>query len=267
MNQAAPYPAIPHEYIVVLVYTLLAITGLFGNIWVMMTVISQLGCRFGSLYIFAAAFNRRSDFFCAVPLLAADIVANRWPFGIGLCKLLWSCEGANKSLSPLILTALSVDRYIAVCRPSFVWLRQTSFALLVIAVCIFISSLFILPVSFKATIGIMEDSNKEEHLKSILRRLYQHTRISTVGRRTSISLSRVVKCSVLVVAFYFICWTPYIWMFRIGAIFSSVTDSLPSNSQSHNDLVISNTPSTTANPAVLYYPTISLPSTTTSKWQ
>lgn len=48
---------------------------------------------------------------------------------------------------------------------------------------------------------------------AILHKLYRHTRFSTVGKKTSISLGRVVKCSVMVVAFYFICWTPY-WTMR-----------------------------------------------------
>ncbi|KAI1716931.1 7 transmembrane receptor (rhodopsin family) domain-containing protein [Ditylenchus destructor] len=260
-------------YTVIILYCVLAITGLIGNIWVMMTVIGQfVGCT-------APPFNRRRGTvpagvqfsacfyllllsvvdlvsFVPVPLLAADILENAWPFGLPLCKLLYSCEGANKSLSPLVLTALSVDRYIAVCKPSFVWLRQTAFALMVILFCIFISSLFILPVTLRATISVMVDNNQREHTKctvamtrtydvlhtvtcyvlplclicsvyiAILRRLYRHTRTSTVGRRTSISLSRVVKCSVLVVAFYFICWTPY-WAMRIYSILSFVPDGFP----------------------------------------
>lgn len=271
------------SYSVIIVYSLLALTGLVGNIWVMLTVIRQL---MGYNSVFAgrqcpAANNccsngcgishrRRSTgqavqfsvfiyllllsivdlvSFVPVPLLAADIIENRWPFGIVLCKLLYTCEGANKSLSPLILTALSVDRYIAVCKPNFVWWRQSRFALFVIIVCMIISSLFILPVTLKATISVMPDFNFREHRKcvvqmnrtydilhtatcyvlpllficsvyvAILRRLYRHTRTSTVGRQTSISLSRVIKCSVLVVAFYFTCWTPY-WTMRIISIFS-----------------------------------------------
>lgn len=266
-------------YSIIALYCVLALTGLIGNAWVMLTVIGQLmgyssfpfrGKNCSNNGNCSISHRRRSTVsgvqfsafiyllllsvvdlvsFVSVPLLAADILENRWPFGILLCKLLYTCEGANKSLSPLVLTALSVDRYIAVCKPNFVWWRQSRFALFVIVVCTFISSLFILPVTLKATISVMPDMNLREHRKcvvqmnrtydilhtatcyvlplificsvyvAILRRLYRHTRMSTVGRRTSISLSRVVKCSVLVVAFYFICWTPY-WTMRIISIFS-----------------------------------------------
>lgn len=113
------------------------------------------------------------------------------------------------------------------------------------------SLFFIVPVVRAATVAPMEDSNGrttpkcsvdfEKHASSfryrfdflhgifcyflpliiicavyiaILYKLYRHTRMSTVGKRTSISLSRVVRCSVMVVAFYFICWTPY-WTMRL----------------------------------------------------
>lgn len=267
-------------YSIIALYCVLALTGLIGNVWVMLTVIGQLMgystfpfCRKtcnNNNKSYTISHRRRSTVsgvqfsafiyllllsvvdlvsFVSVPLLAADILENRWPFGILLCKLLYTCEGANKSLSPLVLTALSVDRYIAVCKPNFVWWRQSQFALFVIVICTFISLLFIMPVTLKATVSVMPDMNLREHRKcvvqmnrtydilqtatcyvlplificsvyvAILKRLYRHTRLSTVGRRTSISLSRVVKCSVLVVAFYFICWTPY-WTMRIISIFS-----------------------------------------------
>lgn len=191
-----------------------------------------------------------------VPLLAVDVYMNQWQFGIVLCKLVYTFEGSfthtkliivlikgvNKSLSPLVLTALSVDRYIAVCRPSFYWLRQTKFALLLIGFCMVISLFFIAHININTQISMMElDSIKQvpkcmlnmssvfdllqaiicyalpfificSVYLAILRRLYQHTRNSTVG--TGISLKRVVICSVLVVAFYFICWTPY-WLLRV----------------------------------------------------
>ncbi|PIO75558.1 7 transmembrane receptor [Teladorsagia circumcincta] len=182
-----------------------------------------------------------------VPMLVADLQENEFIFGIALCKLLWFSEGTNKTLSPMILTALSIDRYIAVCKPALIWMRQTKFAIFVVSVCIMASLLFITPITAHAKIADMEDFNGMVYRKCtldenlwfdlvhtltcyvvplvlifsvyivILAKLFRHTRYSTVGRKTSISLSRVVKCSVMVVAFYFICWTPY-WTMRIQAL-------------------------------------------------
>lgn len=156
----------------------------------------------------------------------------------------------NKSLSPWVLTVLSIDRYIAVCRPTLIWMRQSRFAFCVILVCILFSSLFIAPVTIMSNVDIMPDLVGNLHRKctvnmtrpydilhvifcyivpfvlicsvyiAILRRLYRHTRrTSVVGRRTNINLSRVVKCSVMVVAFYFFCWSGY-WSLQIFHILS-----------------------------------------------
>jgi hypothetical protein len=253
------------EYTIVGLYSTLAIIGLFGNLWVMTTVLSQLltccaptgpnGYRrrvigvqsSACIYLLVLSIVDLISFI-PVPLLATDIVYSYWPFGTALCKLLYTSEGVNKSLSPLVLAALSVDRYIAVCKPGLFWLRQSRFALGVILFCCSISLLFILPITMNSQVNVMLDMRNLERDKcivpmdrtydilhtiscyiiplflicsvylGILCRLYRHTRLSTVGRRTSISLSRVVKCSVLVVAFYFICWTPY-WALRIVSIF------------------------------------------------
>ncbi|TMS36787.1 hypothetical protein L596_003869 [Steinernema carpocapsae] len=252
-------------YTVVAVYSSLMITGVLGNTWVMYTVLKQLGCLCSpsslsrhrpaipmvqsSACIYLLLLSVVDLFsFVSVPLLAIDIWKNKWIFGEELCKLLYACEGANKSLSPLVLTALSIDRYIAVCRPTLLWMRRTKFSLFVILICVFISLFFIVPVIMLAHVSNMQDLRMNEHRKcvvqmprafdavhtaacyvlplivicavyvAILVRLYRHTRLSSVGRRTSISLGRVVKCSVMVVAFYFICWTPY-WAMRFISIF------------------------------------------------
>ncbi|KAI6225342.1 Glycogen [starch] synthase [Aphelenchoides fujianensis] len=251
------------------IYILLAITGLLGNLWVIATVFGQLvACLNPRTNTPAERARRRGTLpgvqrsaciyllmlsvvdlisFITISLLAADIVANRWVFGGVLCKIFFACECANKSLSPWVLTALSVDRYIAVCKPTFVWLRQSRFAIAVLLLCVFFSFFFIIPVTIEASLREMALPGGEEHLKctlempkifdflhtvfcyfipltlicmvyvAILRRLYRHTRTSSVGRRTSISLSRVVKCSVMVVAFYFLCSTPY-WLLRLYAV-------------------------------------------------
>ncbi|CAD6190512.1 unnamed protein product [Caenorhabditis auriculariae] len=242
--------------LVISVYSALAITGLFGNVWVLMTVWSQLlGCGNtrgkpyksvvqNSAYIYLLLLSIVDLItLISVPIIVSDIYANRFPFGIALCKLMFFCEGINKTLSPMVLTALSVDRFIAVCHPTLHWMRQTLFSTLVIVVCFLFSLVFIIPIISNAAISTMSDQNMHQVNKcalvspflfdlmhtvvcylmpltaicgvylAILRKLFIHTRFSTVGQKTSISLSRVVKCSVMVVAFYFICWTPY-WTAR-----------------------------------------------------
>ncbi|MFH4981018.1 hypothetical protein AB6A40_007727 [Gnathostoma spinigerum] len=255
------------EYWVVALYSALAVCGLLGNIWVMLMVVTELcgccqphsshlrpskpliQCSANAYLLVLSVVDLIS--ILPVPLLAVDIIYNEWPFGIVLCKLLFFCEGANKSLSPLILTALSVDRYIAVCRPMVVRLRRSRFTIVVLFTSLTLSLFFIVPVLHHAEVNKMVDAKDQEHEKcvvqmsktfdlfhifacyllplllivsvytAILHRLYLHTRNSSVGRRTSISLSRVVKCSVFVVAFYFICWTPY-WTLRLAAALQGI---------------------------------------------
>lgn len=258
------------EYFTVAVYIVLAVICLFGNIWVVVTVLKQFfGC-------FPAAFNYmhtpKPVIYSAsvyllllsivdlisilpVPVLVVDILNNDFPFradvlGRFICKFIFFCEGANKSLSPLVLTVLSVDRYVAVCKPAWVCLRRPKIACFMVLFCFLLSLCFVAPVTSVAIIGPMVDEKNRSHTKcyldelplswkfdvvhifgcyilplviicsvytSILRRLYRHAHTSTVGKKTSIPLHRVVKCSAAVVGFYFICWTPY-WTIRMGYI-------------------------------------------------
>jgi nociceptin receptor len=245
-------------YFIAALYSVLAITGLLGNLWVLSTVLNQLSICVKSrtstengrrrlilpgvqssacIYLLMLSVVDLISF-VPVPFLAMDIIRNKWTYNNVICKLLYTCEGVNKSLSPWILTALSVDRYIAVCRPTFIWMRESRFALCISIICVLFSSLFIAPLAFAAEVGNMRGPDGKIYRKcaikmsksydilhltacyivplflicsvyiAILRRLYIHTRKSSVGRKTSINLKRVVKCSVLVVAFYFCCWTP-----------------------------------------------------------
>ncbi|CAI2357928.1 unnamed protein product [Caenorhabditis sp. 36 PRJEB53466] len=264
---------------VMVLYACLACTGFAGNFWVLMKVTQQLsGCSSNrtrpyksvvqsSAYIYLILLSVVDLFsLLPVPMIVTDIYENHFPFGVVACKLTYFCEAMNKSLSPMVLTALSVDRYIAVCHPTLHWLRQTKFSLSVIACCFSVSLIFIIPVTQTAVTQVMRNERNEEIMKcafdnqgantylfevahtivcylvplfiicavylAILHKLFIHTRFSTVGKKTSISLSRVVKCSVMVVAFYFICWTPY-WTMRIYGLISSTIEADEGDSSSY----------------------------------
>uniref|UniRef100_A0A915Q5T7 Glycogen [starch] synthase n=1 Tax=Setaria digitata TaxID=48799 RepID=A0A915Q5T7_9BILA len=119
----------PVLYWVALLYSSLATTALLGNIWVISVVLNQIRYNFRrnmihkrhmkgtvrnsvTVYLLMLSMADLTSIL-PVPFLVIDIFHNDWPFGIILCKLIFLYEGANKSLSPLLLTAFSVDRCFA----------------------------------------------------------------------------------------------------------------------------------------------------------
>lgn len=252
------------EYWVALLYTILAVAALLGNIWVIFVVLNQMCYQYQPHFVhrgnLKTAVHSSATVYLLVlsvvdlisvlpvPFLVIDIFRNEWPFGTTLCKLMFLCEGANKSLSPLVLTALSIDRYVAVCLPMLISLRQAKFACFVLLLCFICSLFFIIPVLYHSEVNDMLDGRRKIHPKcviemsqafdllqllfcyaapllmicsvyvAILHRLYRHTRrnLMAAGSHRAISLGRIIKSSVLVVAFYFVCWTPY-WVLRFFA--------------------------------------------------
>jgi hypothetical protein len=267
-------------------------TGLLGNIWVVSTVLDQFFANrrpmklrslsaaaapqlvrkkkpaHASAYLYLLLLSITDLIsIAAVPLLVVDVAQSQWPFGPLACKLLFTFEGANKSLTPLVLMALSVDRYVAVCHGGRHRLRDCRYATGISASCIGVSLLFILPVALEATVTPLWDSNGREHVKcavampltydllhslvcyvlpllaicyvyaAILWKLYCHKEGLGTSARSRISLATVVKCSVMVVAFYFICWTPY-WALRIFNMLTSFSWGNAGPTESSNRLVM-----------------------------
>ncbi|VDL77763.1 unnamed protein product [Nippostrongylus brasiliensis] len=64
---------------------------------------------------------------------AADSVIGFWIFGTWMCKLHHVCGSVGRIVSTFLITAMSFDRYVAVCHPHHTYLRSRSFVLGVIS--------------------------------------------------------------------------------------------------------------------------------------
>ncbi len=52
-----------------------------------------------------------------IPMLITYLLKGSWQFGYGMCKMFWTIENVNKVLSVAILTIMSFERYLTICRP------------------------------------------------------------------------------------------------------------------------------------------------------
>ncbi len=148
-------PSMAHDSMVLAiaaVYTLLCITGLCGNTYVLTVIRRYFANRSWtrsdphiSTFIYVT-FLSFADLLVimSLPLTISYILLAHWIFGPIMCKIYWTFESVGKILSTFILTALSWDRYSAVCHPArfnfrtgktaaYLLLTLTALALLVLS--------------------------------------------------------------------------------------------------------------------------------------
>lgn len=103
-----------------LVYGFLTVFGIFGNCLVIFVILRILFCSTGfiQVYIYTLSLSLVDlTFFLSAPFIIINMVSGEWLFDIGICKLMFICEGLNKGLSVYLLTVLTGDRFLAVCFP------------------------------------------------------------------------------------------------------------------------------------------------------
>ncbi|KAM4722249.1 somatostatin receptor type 3 [Rhinophrynus dorsalis] len=133
-----------------LVYLVVCAVGLWGN-----TLVIYLAWRspagqnsVTALYILNLALAD-DLFMLGLPFLAAQNALSYWPFGSPACRLVMTLDAVNQFTSIFCLTVLSLDRYLAVVRPtqSAKW-RKPKVAKCVNVTVWILSFLVVLPVVF-----------------------------------------------------------------------------------------------------------------------
>lgn len=149
------YPPIqelqPKVLLVVVVFVLCFVVGVCGNSSILTLIRGVMADRRARtrrqgdnaiLYIAALCV---CDFLMSLSLPPAilDSVIGFWIFGTWMCKLHHVCGSVGRIVSTFLITAMSFDRYVAVCHPHHTYLRSRSFVLGVIS-CLSILAFFLL---------------------------------------------------------------------------------------------------------------------------
>ena len=105
------------SYLFVPLYGILFFLGTFGNGLVIISILRSSRLRtVTNTYLLHMAI---ADFLLllSIPFFICTILANGWIFGSILCKMYFNFIHINQYVGSLLLAALSLDRYLAVCHP------------------------------------------------------------------------------------------------------------------------------------------------------
>eukprot|EP00058_Branchiostoma_floridae_P004652 XP_002590140.1 hypothetical protein BRAFLDRAFT_90874 [Branchiostoma floridae] len=106
-----------HPVIIPIVYGIISLIGLTGNSLVIYVVMKYARVKSVTyLYILNLALADEL-FVLLLPLSAASIGLETWPFGTVMCKIALYVDTLNQFVSIFCLTVLSVDRFVAVACP------------------------------------------------------------------------------------------------------------------------------------------------------
>ncbi|XP_075238325.1 neuropeptide Y receptor type 2-like [Lycorma delicatula] len=114
------------EVALILVYSVLMTSGVVSNALVCFVVgrqcarkrLSNTGPTPRNLYIVNLAIADMALCLICMPFTLVSLLRRRWTLGLVLCKLVPVLQGANISVSAGTITAIALDRYFTIVRPS-----------------------------------------------------------------------------------------------------------------------------------------------------
>ncbi|XP_063070553.1 endothelin receptor type B [Engraulis encrasicolus] len=100
------------KYINTLVSCFVFITGMTGNLALLRIIYENKGMRSGpNILIGSLALGDLVHIVIAIPVNTYKLLAEDWPFGVAICKLLPFIQKTSVGITVLSLCALSIDRY------------------------------------------------------------------------------------------------------------------------------------------------------------
>uniref|UniRef100_A0A8C7NCL7 Endothelin receptor type B n=1 Tax=Oncorhynchus kisutch TaxID=8019 RepID=A0A8C7NCL7_ONCKI len=103
------------KYINTVVSCLVFVVGIIGNFTLLRIIYKNKGMRNGpNILIASLALGDLLHIVIDIPINVYKLLAEDWPFGVGLCKLVPFVQKASVGITVLSLCALSIDRYRAV---------------------------------------------------------------------------------------------------------------------------------------------------------
>ena len=112
---------------------IVCVTGLIGNSMVIFVVLRYAKMKtVTNLYILNLAIADDLFMIALIFLSVATLVGNKWIFGPVMCHVVFAIDGLNQFTSVFCLTAMSMDRYVAVCHAR----RVRGYRTLRLAICV-----------------------------------------------------------------------------------------------------------------------------------
>ena len=228
-----------------IIFGIICFLGIIGNCLVMYTILKRTKCRAKQTVPDIFILNLSIVdllFLLGMPFLIHQLLGNgTWHFGAAMCTVITALDSNSQIVSTYILTAMTLDRYLATVHPiRFNYVRTPCMAALVIGLVWVLSLLTIVPVWMYAGLMSLPDGlvacalllpNPASDtywftlyqfflafaiplaiICLVFFKILQHMSTSVAPlppRSLRVRTKKVTRMAVAICLAFFICWAPY----------------------------------------------------------